>query len=153
MPTAAETAYNKALNGAEVKELLRRDFEKLIGNFGELSDYIAYGKVGWSITLELQTGNAYSPTPSSTINGGEELPIKEAKGLMSKAVEIVRNVVSPNVERVHAGIPIPVKVKELDGTTVEKRIKYEAEDVKDLPPEDVRIKDATEAAQKKYRVI
>jgi len=140
VPTAAEATYNKALNGDEVKRLIQRDVDRLLSNFGEINSYVAYSKVGWRVVVTLQTGNAFRPEVSSDIEGGDELPIEDA---VTSAHEIEHQVESPNVERVHAGIPIPVKVKELDGTTVEKRITYASKDVNDLPPEKVTITDVT----------
>src|SRR5262245_50402838 len=99
MPTAQEATYNKALNGDEVRLLIQRDIDKMLANFGELSGYVAYTKVGWKITLTLQTANAYRPTAESSIEGGEELPIDDA---VTSAVELTHQVESPNVERVHA---------------------------------------------------
>jgi len=148
MHTAAEQAYNKALNGEETKQLIRADFDKLLNNMGELSNYIAFTRVGWKITLVLQTANAYRPQAESEIEHGD-LPIDDA---VTHAEEVSHQVDSPNVERVHAGIPIPVKVKELDGTTVEKRIQYELEDVKDLPPQQIEVKDVTAVETEKLEV-
>src|SRR5262252_1758923 len=98
MPTAAEQAYNKALSGTEVKELLKQDFDKLIANDGSLTDYVAYGRLSWKITLVLQTGNAFMPETTSVSEGGEKFPMPDA---VTEAYEVDHEVTSPNVERVH----------------------------------------------------
>jgi hypothetical protein len=145
----AETVVNKALTGTETKELIRRDFERMLGNFGELSDYMAFGRVGWKITLVLQTANAYRPTAESSIEGGEELPIDDAH---TQATELQRQVESPNVERIRNDMPVPVKTKQLDGTIQTEYVKYKQDDVPDLPPEQVEIQDVTPQEAEKLEV-
>ena len=123
MPTSAETVVNKALSGTETKELLKRDFDRLLANFGELNDYVAYGRLGYRITLTLQTGNAFRPEVTSEVESQEPLPI-EADDAATSAYELERQIDSPNEERVRAGMPVPVKVRGLDGTTQTEMAKY-----------------------------
>jgi hypothetical protein len=118
-PATSEKVVNKALSGAEMKEIIRKDFDRLLDNCGELSHYVAYGKAGWKILLTLQTGNARSPESTSVIVGGDE--VEEVTG----AKELEHQFDSPNKERLIAGMPIPVVVKGLDGTTQNQMVQYE----------------------------
>jgi hypothetical protein len=133
-PATSEKVVNKALSGAEMKEIIRKDFDRLLDNCGELSHYVAYGKAGWKILLTLQTGNARSPESTSTIVGGDE--VEEVTG----AKELEHQFDSPNQERLIAGMPIPVVTKALDGTTQTQMVQY--------PPQpeleaDVKLADVT----------
>ncbi len=134
MPATSERVVNKALNGAEMKEIIRKDFDRLLENCGELSHYIAYGRAGWKILLTLDTRNPRSPESKTEIEGGD--PIDEISG----AKELEHTFDSPNQERLIAGMPIPVVTKALDGTTQTQMIQY--------PPQpeleaDVKISDVT----------
>ena len=50
-----------------VRSALRRDFERLLANEGSLSNYIAYGRLGYQIILRLHTANPLSPVQETHI--------------------------------------------------------------------------------------
>src|SRR5262252_2370148 len=95
MPAASEKVVNTALNGLEMKELIRRDFDNLLNNTGELSGYMAYGTGGWRIVFTLETGNARTPEVISTTIGGNKLPLEDASAITT-ASELERKFDSPN---------------------------------------------------------
>ena len=141
MPATSEKVVNKALSGAEMKEIIRKDFDRLLDNCGELSHYVAYGKAGWKILLTLQTGNPRSPESRTTIDGGE--PIDEVSG----AKELEHTFDSPNQERLIAGMPIPVITKQLDGTTQTQMVQYPAQPELEA---DVKLTDVTPREKDKF---
>src|SRR5262249_53560000 len=110
-PATSEKVVNTALSGKEMKKLILADFERVLANDGSLTDYVAYGRGGWKIVLTLETGNPRMLESVSTVEGGEKLPIE---GAVTTASELERKFDSPNEERLRAGMPIPVKSKELD---------------------------------------
>jgi len=147
-PATSDKVVNTALSGSEMKQLILADFERLLANDGSLTPYVAYGRGGWRIVFTLQTGNARTPEVTSTIEGGEKLPIEDA---ITTATELERTFDSPNEERLRAGMPIPVRSKELDGTVVTKMVSYPADET--LGEGKVTTKDVSEREAKKLRTI
>lgn len=140
-PTASEKVVNRPLSGLEYKELLRQDFDKLLENEGLLSPHVAFGRVAHTLGLHLHLDSAMVPDSHSFINSKaaaasviEEHPELGALGappladVTSDAViassELHRKVESPNEERLRLGLPIPVDVREQDGTIVTKMVEY-----------------------------
>ncbi len=146
MPATSEKVVNKALNGKEMKEIIRKDFDHLLENCGELSHYIAYGRAGWKIQLTLQTGNPRSPEVVSIEEGGDSIDIDNPD--IISATELEHQFNSPNQERLIAGMPIPVLTKQLDGTTTTQMVQY--------PPNeelkaDIKISDVTPVVKDRMR--
>src|SRR5882724_1231506 len=121
-----EKVVNNALSGLELRELLKVDFEKLLANEGLLSPHVAYGRLGYTITLKLHLSNpSLRDYPSITVKGGEPVPlVNPSKDAEVAAQTLHREIDSPNKERVRVGIPIPVVTRGLDGTTQTRQIKY-----------------------------
>lgn len=168
--TSREVVINKALSGAEVKDLLRRDFERLLANEGLLSEYISYGKVAWDLRLRLHMTNQSNPESDSVLaskliaNNVVELDPKlsavEAPPLalaanessIVSASELTHTVDSPNLERVVAGMPVPVVVKQADGTTSEQKVSYPPPDPATHEHPTVTIFDQSEQARVDWKV-
>jgi hypothetical protein len=151
-----ERVVNKALTGTEVKELMRRDFDKLIAAHGLLSEHIAYGRLSYSIDLTMNMDNPMNPeattqwksnvepneakTKNPKLNAVEPHPLQD---MTTRAVDsmqrLVRNITSPNRERVRGGMPVPVEVRQQDGTTIMESVTYPEDTVDDEG--DVTIKD------------
>ena len=164
MATGRETVVNRALSGAELKQLLREDFDRLLEGEGLLSDYIAYGRVGYDITLRLHMDNfmrsesaiatASRPVGVNIVEKRPELAAVETPPLASSSSEAVtsgtrlaREITSPNAERIRAGLPVSVVVKQPDGTVTTEHIKY--------PPqsgaaENVRVEDVTPEVESEW---
>jgi hypothetical protein len=168
--TGRETVVNKALSGDEVKALLRLDFERLLANEGLLSTHMAYGRIGWDFRLRLHMTNWMAPESESTLasrNPGQNLvrdnpklaavstpPLEvppDSQSIVS-ASEISHSVTSPNSERVTAGIPIPVIVRQQDGTTSEQKITYPAPEAGALVPENIKITDKSLEARQDWNL-
>lgn len=141
MPLQRETVVNKALNGRELKEILRQDFAKQLESNGLLTDYIAYGRIGYEIrlTLHLQDFNrtapvTISPSRAPSIQQVEAVPelasietfplSSAAPDAVVDATRLTRNITSPNAERVRAGIGVPVQRRQQDGSLIEETVKY-----------------------------
>ena len=131
MPTMRETAINKPLSGLELRDLIRADCERLLANEGSLSAHIAYGRVGYQLILRLQTGNPMMPAteieikskPRVDIPALEPVPLG-GEGVTTGGTTVQRTVTSPNAERVREGLPVPIEVRQQDGTKTVERVVY-----------------------------
>lgn len=168
--TSRELVINKGLTGEETKQLIRRDFEKLLSNEGLLSPHVAYGRIGWKIKLTLQMPNPMMPESVSTIDSRAEgqnhlkdspqlasvepLPLKPAPedGSVVSATEVSHVVESPNLERVNAGLPVPLHVKQNDGSVIQENVVYPAPDPEQFPPPNVEITDVSDQARSELKV-
>lgn len=156
MPSSNERVVNRALSGTEMKELIRADFEKLLANEGLLSDYMAYGRVSWTITLKLHMDNYLNPESESQTSsrpeqpGVESFPLENTTGKdVRTAVEAKRTVTSPNQERIRAGMPVPVAVRQHDGTTTIEHVNY-PKDVAEIK-DNLVIDDVTKVAVEDWK--
>ena len=141
MTTSRETVHNAALSGAELKRIILADFEKLLVNEGYLSDYMAFGRVGYEITIRLHLDNPLTPEALSHISSraiGQNL-VRESPQLgavepapldqpspeaLAGASAIRREIDSPNEERLRNDMPVPVIVQQQDGTKTVEYVKY-----------------------------
>ena len=173
MTTMRETAINKPLSGLELRALIERDFvDRLLPNEGSLSAHIAYGRVAYEIRLVMHTGNPLMPRTEISVESqpvgvnalaelkndkGEvvrparpelaaiERPVRGSSGITIGGTKLTRAINSPNAERVREGLPVPIEVRQQDGTKTIEKIVY--------PPEpgagdgDMRVEDATEEAR------
>lgn len=151
MPTASERATNKPLSGEEVKRLLTDDFLALLDADGMLQPHLAYGRISWQIRLTLHTGNPVVPESVSTAQSRQPsaqaiaaqpalasvLPWMSGQAtshLRVTAADLTRKIVSPNAERIRTGLPVPVDVKQTDGTMITQSIKYPADPAQGSSP-------------------
>jgi hypothetical protein len=167
--TSRETVVNKALTGSEVKELLRRDFERQLASEGLLSEYISYGRVSWDIRLRLHMTNWMNPESESVLPSRpiatnlvdtdpalaavEAPPLSLSPGEESivSASELTHSIDSPNLERVNSGMPIPVMVKQHDGTVSEQKVTY-PEPPDGTPAPDITIQDQSAEARQDWKL-
>jgi hypothetical protein len=140
--TGRERAANVPLKGSELRELLLKDFTRLLDGEGLLSPHLAYGRLSWRIRLTLHLDNTIMPKSESVVasrppatNALAEHPELAAieppppladpsPDSIASDRELTRVVRSPNVERVREGLSIPVEVKGQDGTITMERIQY-----------------------------
>jgi hypothetical protein len=157
--TSRETVHNRPLSGAELKQLLRLDFDKLLSNHGMLSDHLGFGRVAYRLSIHLDVDNPYNPNSEASLESkpsarniiaggfrdpdtGEPLPARpelEAVGeypLTNPTADaahmdktLQRVVSSPNEERLRMDLPVPVMVSQQDGTKTLEHIKYPKQDV------------------------
>jgi hypothetical protein len=166
MTTLRETAINKPLTGLELSELIRRDMERVITGEGSLSAHIAYGRCAYEIVLRIHTANSMMPLTENSIRSRAastteleaqpELAALEAPPLADAPPDasiggttLTRRVTSPNAERVREGLPVPVEVRQQDGTkTVENVVYPKAADAGDG---EVTVADSTNEAKTAWR--
>src|SRR5437773_8299791 len=96
-----EKVVNNALSGTELQDILRADFDKLLKNEGLLSPHVAYGRLGYTITLKMHLSNPMlNDYPSITVKGGESVPLKDPSKDAEVAAQMLhREIDSPNKER------------------------------------------------------
>lgn len=146
-PLASEVVPNKPLSSLEVKDLIKRDFEKMLDNFSVLGSMAAFGRSSWQIKLAFVTENQAHdmfidsrPHPVNIIVGEGRLkrsepapeqfknveshPLKSALARASN-ISLTRHATSPNAERLRGGLPVPVDVKQSDGQTRQETIQYQ----------------------------
>lgn len=177
MTTVREVITNTALSGAELKTILRNDFDRQLLNEGMLQDYAAFGRVAYEIRLTLHTDNHLFPTSVSVqrsrpvgrnlIAGGmrdeegnimapapglaavESMPLAEPSSDASMgATELRRSIDSPNAERLRNEIPVPVMVDNQDGSKRPETIKYPKDE--SLGDGDVTITDVTRPVRQEF---
>jgi hypothetical protein len=170
MPSGHETVVNRALSGDELKKLILADAQRLVDNEGLLSPHIAYGRIGYTLTLKLHIDNPYIPDSTITaeskpiagnvIEQRPELAAIESAPLANPspaaevgAMELERKIDSPNAERLRESMPIPVIVKQQDGTVSTEQITYPEGSFPELGPGEVMIRDATEMAKQQWASV
>jgi hypothetical protein len=163
MPSSRETVVNRALSGDELKKIILADSQRLVDNEGMLSPHCAFGRVGYTLTLRLHMDNAFASVSEITVASRpasiqqieanpalaalDSVPLKGASELAEVgALELTRQITSPNAERLREGMPVPVQVKQQDGTIATEQISYPADAFPELGPGDVHIEDKTHEA-------
>lgn len=145
MPIASETVPNRSLSAPEVRELLTRDFTRMLDGLSILQSCAAFGRVSWhlkliifneqgvptdiDLTSRAEAKNLIEHTPSLAAVESHPLSPVETEGEQLTAINrlartLSRNVVSPNAERLREGLPVPVDIKQSDGTTRQETISY-----------------------------
>lgn len=150
-PTGSEIVTNKPLTGAELAKIILADFERLLLNDGLLSPNLAYGRITYEIVLTKHMDNFMLPTDQSFILSRKrnDTPIEDGPMLKEPSSEaiidaqkVTRVIDSPNMERVRAGTPVPVEVRQQDGTVTTEKIYYPIPE--DLGDGNVKVEDVTE---------
>lgn len=150
MPLSSETLPNKPLNGQELAEVIVKNVREAISRDCMFLPTLAYGRVAFIWSLTVHTGNPVAPKievwsrvrPEGAIEGAPPLA-GPVEGEDVAGVEREVTIDNPNLERIHAGLPI--KVTERRGIapatagdpfpSMETRsIRYEPGDYPDLPP-------------------
>ena len=160
MPTAREAIANRMLSGSEVRELLLRDFERILQGQGLLNSYVAYGRIGYTITLALHLDNPMVKEADSVSKvesragvapGTESVPLANpsADSTLS-STELSRNITSPNAERLRHGLSIPVESRGPDGITRSDSVSYPPQP--ELGEGDVTLADATAKAREAWGI-
>lgn len=137
MPTVNELIVNRALSGTELREIIRQKLELLMENEGLLTHYVAYGRIAFTLTLRLHLDNAFnreSEIEGSSAPAGVNVPdlaALEAPPLTDpspdaivSATDLDYSIDSPNAERLRAGLPVPIDVRQHDGTVSQESVTY-----------------------------
>jgi hypothetical protein len=170
MPTASETVPNKALSGAELKTIMLERFKHLLAGECMLADHVAYGRITYDITLRMHIDNPFvvggvsvstiaaQPVGRNITASAPELeaiesgpPLKgpltrEATASGSRISEEIR---SPNRARLAAGLPVPVDVRQRDGSILTEAVTYPPqEELSDAKLEDITAETRRELGSK-----
>jgi hypothetical protein len=162
MPSGKETIVNRALSGGELKRIIMSDAQRLVDNEGLLSEHIAFGRVGYTLTLRIHVDNPSVPdsTIASNTQFNKAIPVIEPAPLLDPspsaevgAMELERKIDSPNAERLREGLPIPVLVRQQDSTTTIENIIYPPDSFPELGPGEVMIRDTTEMVKQAWSLV
>lgn len=146
VPRGREAVVNTPLSGAELKQRILSDFTRLLDNYGMLAQRNAYGRVSYRISITLRTTNALTPTDDAFTESIDAEQDPATAELTGTAIE--RDINSPNVERLRAGLPVPATRKQTDGTIITEHIKYPV-DAALADGAEVRITDADPTEKEK----
>ena len=137
MPTQSEIIANRPLSGTEMREIIRQKLDTLMENEGLLTHYVAYGRVAFTLTLKLHLDNSFqreseievssSPAPVNDPNPTvlEAPPLADpSPDAIISATELDYSIDSPNAERLRHALPVPVDVKQHDGTVSQESVTY-----------------------------
>ena len=140
MPTTREVVPNRSLSGNELKRLILADFTRMLDNFGILSPHIAFGRCSYRLTCTVQSDKHAKPQDITldsraidkrSVEANDSLGAVESHPLVdpspaadTAARELVREVSSPNAERMRNQIPVPILRKQKDGTLINEEIPY-----------------------------
>ena len=165
MPTSRESVPNSPLSGAELREIIRRRCDDLLANFGILSPQMAFGRVAFSVTISLHIDNAMAADhaiaddsrrlATNLVAARPELKAIEPPPLAAASPDAVvlaetldARIDSPNAERVRHGMPVPVIVRQPDGTRTQEMVKYPPD--ASLGEGDVTIRDSSAEARQRW---
>ncbi len=144
MPASNEVVGNRPLSGDELKQILIRDFTRMLERDGMFSGHMGYRRVGFKIKLQMHLDNAMFPEhaneftsrdPARNAKGPDAFivapPIPDATNDVVVGVEHERIIDSPNASRLQEGMPVQVPSRDLQtGRMVEKPVVYGSEGVK-----------------------
>lgn len=171
VPTSREQIDNRALSGAELKQIIKEDFDSLLANEGLLGDSLAYGRIGFEVILRLHLDNPLlresesrthsrpasrqaiaADPPRAAIESAPPLKFPSAsEDAIVVAPSVSREITSPNAERVARGMPIPVLVEQPDRTRTTEFVTYPREAAGDVP--DATFEDKTREARQAWGLL
>src|SRR6185295_4915012 len=137
MPLSSEHIANRPLSGVELIEVMAKDTASLLKSSGHFSSYVAYGRVSYKITVEIDLGNPYLEKQRlelrSRAEGVIELHPLSGDDLAAITVTREREITSPNVARIANNLPIAAQYRDQDGKVVERSLVYDAADLPEQP--------------------
>ena len=162
MPLSTERLPNKPLAGTELAKFILADLEDVLARSGMFSSYIAYGRVAYTVKVELHVANPTMPKTLVTARGKrvavnapaddprrviEGEPPLHDPGPDSAVVSLTRErtIESPNAARIASGQPIEVQVHK-DGQLTTRKVQYDPADIP-KQPDPVDRDDSDKAAQ------
>lgn len=161
MPTSRETVANRALNGHELRDIIRRQFDRLLEADGMLTPGVAYGRVAFKVQLTLHMDQLMmQPVPSFvhsapadkvSVEGKPALAALEAFPLRRPgpdaevgSLQLTYEIDSPNQERLRHDLPITLESRGQDGQVTQHPVHYPAPE--GLGDGQVAIEDVTQDA-------
>jgi hypothetical protein len=159
---SSERVPNKPLSGTELIEITCRDVREVMQRDGMFSEYMAYGRVAYTVTIRYHLANPINPEHEVKVRPkprpGEEAiegapPLRDIDGEDAViAIERYREIVSPNAARIANNLPITV-VTHQDGKMVTRQVKYDPGMVPPQPaPVDRDLSDMATQSIRKSRV-
>lgn len=148
MPLSNETLQNKVLSGPELLEIILKDARSLLAKDGMFSAHVGYGRVGYSIRVELEMDNLTYPTHVAQRREGFPLPKPSDEAV---AVDLARSreIKSPNAARVLNDLPITVQTVQ-GGKLVSHEV--QGYDKSEVPPQPAHVdQDRSKEAYAKLR--
>ena len=131
MPASHERVPNKALSGAELKEIIKKEVAKILDRDGMYSNNLAYGRVSFEVRVSLHLDNPRYPLHISEVlsrpASKQEVETEpDLAALISPPLEdesddavIVSTeeqvaIASPNVARIENDMPLTITTKDMD---------------------------------------
>ncbi len=118
----AEIIQNKNLSGPEIAKIIEYDVNKMLNTDPMLSARVAYGKIAYKVTIQLQMANPTYPSHEMRVKSQDNrkvqevgsIPLKDGIGEGAVKVEEVvqsgkqrnRVIDNPNLERVKHKLPV-----------------------------------------------
>jgi hypothetical protein len=162
MPSSKEVIANKPLSGSEIRAILHQKLDLLVNNEGLLTHYVAYGRIGFTLTLQLHLDNMMRSESSIDISSAPvgrnvpELAALETPPLADPSPEAViagtaldYRIDSPNTERLRHELPVTMNIKQQDGTTTQQTVHYPKDN--SLGDGDLTIRDISKRTQEKWK--
>jgi len=168
-PTSRELVSNKPLAGTELAQIILADAARILGDHGLLAGQSAYSRIAYDLRLTLHLDLPSMPTsvdhvtsrPRATdeiasnpslaaIEAAPPLASPRSPDAILHAVEVSRDIQSPNLARVEHSLPIEVSVTGQDGHATERLVTYHSSDVGMRPEEFVEpgLRDVTDEVRK-----
>jgi hypothetical protein len=140
---------NEPLTGRELVEIVVNDVRSIMQRNGMFSDYVAYGRVAYTVTVKFHFANPLCSEHQVKVRSRSQpgVPAIEGEPPLSNpgeqeavlALQREREITSPNAERIIAGMPIKVTVRSGDRLET-KKLQYDKNRVPPrAEPEDVDI--------------
>ena len=143
MPASSERVPNSPLSGHELVEIIKKDVADILGRDGLFTSNIAFPRVSYEVRVSVHMDNPMCPKHETVIQSriaskqqvaaNPELasietpplaePLTESETVFSE--ETTRQVASPNMARIEAGLPIQIDKRNPDTGFMERKdIKY-----------------------------
>jgi hypothetical protein len=124
-----------------MRPIIHAKLDALMDNEGLLTHYVAYGRIAFTLTLKLHLDNMMQreseiegSSAAPAVNDPDAPPL-EAPPLADPSpdaiivgTELTYVIDSPNAERLRHGLPVPIMVKQPDGTTTQESVTYPKDD-------------------------
>lgn len=145
MPASNELIGNRPLSGSELKQILIRDFTRMLDRDGMFQGHMGYRRAAFKIKLQMHLDNALYPEHTNEFTSRDPArnakppdtyiaapPIKDAENDVVVGVEHEREINSPNATRLQEGMPVQVPSRDPStGRIVEKPVVYDGAGVKE----------------------
>ncbi len=128
MPLSSEIVSNRSLSGRELLELVVADLRAMLERDGLFSPYVAFGRIAYDVEVRLHMDNLTYPEHKSRAASRPPVLPDPSPDAIQVAKVRSREIRSPNVARIEAGLPICVQTRVGD-QLVTKELHYGAEDL------------------------